>query len=350
MTRRGWAGTAEGGRRFRECRVVNLAWAMGFVGALAALAWAGSLSAGGRLALVVFFPYASAAVFAGGVILKVWAWARSAVPFRIPTTCGQQRSLSWIRSSRLENPHDGIGVVLRMALEVLLFRSLFRNAGGEISSGGRIVYREAKALWLAALAFHWSLLVIILRHIRFFLYPVPGFVPALERVDGIFELGMPAFLLSDAVVLAALAWLLLRRVLDPRLRYLSLFSDYLALSLLVGTAGTGILLRYLAPVDLAAVKLWALGLAAFTPGAAPAGGLFFIHIALVCALLAYFPFSKLMHAGGVFLSPTRNLANNSRMKRHVNPWNPAVRIHGYEEWESEFRDKIKAAGLPLERP
>ena len=56
-----------------------------------------------------------------------------------------------------------------------------------------------------------------------------------------------------------------------------------------------------------------------------------------------------MHMGGVFLSPTRNLANNSRMRRHVNPWNYPVKVHTYEEWEEEFRDKMKAAGLPLER-
>jgi hypothetical protein len=56
-----------------------------------------------------------------------------------------------------------------------------------------------------------------------------------------------------------------------------------------------------------------------------------------------------MHMGGVFLSPTRNLANTNRMKRHINPWNSPVKVHTYEEWEDEFRDKIKAAGLPLER-
>ena len=70
---------------------------------------------------------------------------------------------------------------------------------------------------------------------------------------------------------------------------------------------------------------------------------------LLSILIAYFPFSKLMHMGGVFLSPTRNLANNNRMKRHVNPWNAPVKVHTYEEWEEEFKDKIKAAGLPLER-
>ena len=64
----------------------------------------------------------------------------------------------------------------------------------------------------------------------------------------------------------------------------------------------------------------------------------------------YFPFCKLVHMGGVFLSPTRNLANNNRMKRHMNPWNYPVKVHTYDEWETEFHDKIAAAGLPLERP
>ena len=79
------------------------------------------------------------------------------------------------------------------------------------------------------------------------------------------------------------------------------------------------------------------------------GPLFFMHLLLLSALIAYFPFSKLMHMGGVFLSPTRNLANTNRIKRHINPWNYPVKVHTYEEWEEEFRDKIKASGLPLEK-
>ena len=78
------------------------------------------------------------------------------------------------------------------------------------------------------------------------------------------------------------------------------------------------------------------------------GSVFAVHLALVSVLAAYFPFSKLMHMGGVFLSPTRNLANNNRAKRHVNPWNYPVKTHTYAEWEEEFRDKLKGADLPLE--
>ena len=79
------------------------------------------------------------------------------------------------------------------------------------------------------------------------------------------------------------------------------------------------------------------------------GAIFFVHVALVSTLFAYFPFSKLMHAGGVFLSPGRNLANTNRAKMHVNPWEYPVEIHPYEVYENEFREKMKNAGIPVER-
>ena len=87
-------------------------------------------------------------------------------------------------------------------------------------------------------------------------------------------------------------------------------------------------------------------------GLAGSAGLpFFIHLFLVCVLFAYFPFRKLMHMAGVFMSPTRSLANDNRAKRHINPWNPPVEDvhpHTYAEWEDDFRDKLKAVGYRLE--
>jgi nitrate reductase gamma subunit len=79
------------------------------------------------------------------------------------------------------------------------------------------------------------------------------------------------------------------------------------------------------------------------------GSIFFIHLFFVCILFAYFPYSKLMHFAGIFLSPTRNLANNSRKVRHINPWNPTVKVHTYEEYEDDFREKMIEAGLPVEK-
>ncbi|MBI5062574.1 MAG: menaquinol oxidoreductase, partial [Desulfatitalea sp.] len=79
------------------------------------------------------------------------------------------------------------------------------------------------------------------------------------------------------------------------------------------------------------------------------GPLFYIHLLFVSTLLVYFPFSKLMHMGGVFLSPTRNLTANTREVRHVNPWNYPVKVHTYEAYENEFREKMIEAGLPVDK-
>jgi nitrate reductase gamma subunit len=237
-----------------------------------------------------------------------------------------------------------------MALEVGLFRSLFRNTKVELRDGPRLVFGEDKWLWLAALAFHWSFLVIFLRHLRFFMEPVPAFVNLLSNADGFFQVGAPELLITDIIILGGLGYLLLRRLRNPQVRYVSLFADYFALFLLLGLVISGILMRYFTRIDTAAVKQLALGLVTFSPVIPKeVGPLFFIHLFLLSVLAAYFPFSKLMHMGGIFLSPTRNLTNNNRMKRHINPWNYPVKVHTYEEWEEEFRGKIKAAGLPLER-
>jgi nitrate reductase gamma subunit len=327
---------------------MNFFYALALVLTLILLALVGGESAGLRFLFAAIVPYTAIAIFLAGVIYRVMKWARSAVPFRIPTTCGQQESLPWIRHSTLENPGSRLGVAARMALEILLFRSLFRNVKAELRPGPRLVYGEEKFLWLGALAFHWSFLIILLRHLRLFLEPVPWFVLKLESMDGFFQVGAPVFYMTDGIIFAALVYLLLRR-LRSRLMYISLFSDYLALCLLLGLVSTGILMRYFAKVDLLPIKELAVGLVTFSQRVPEGvGSLFFAHLFLLSALLAYFPFSKLIHMAGVFLSPTRNLANNSRRKRHVNPWDYPVKVHSYAEWEGEFRDKIKAAGLPLE--
>ncbi|MFA4915339.1 MAG: sulfate reduction electron transfer complex DsrMKJOP subunit DsrM [Syntrophales bacterium] len=298
----------------------------------------------------VVIPYAALIVFIVGVISRVVRWARSPVPFRITTVCGQQKSLPWIKSNNIESPSNTRGVLVRMALEVFLFRSLFRNTKVELRNDPRLLYGGAKWLWLAGLAFHWSFLVILIRHMRFFTEPVPRFVELSSRIDGMFEIGVPVFYLSGLIMLAAVTYLFLRRVFIPQLRYISLAADYFPLFLIIGVALSGFLMRHYFKVDILKVKELAIGLVSFHPVVPGGIGLpFYIHLFLVSVLLMYIPFSKLMHMGGVFLSPTRNLANNNRMKRHINPWNSPVKVHTYEEYEDEFRDKMKAVGIPVEK-
>ncbi|MDR9458789.1 MAG: sulfate reduction electron transfer complex DsrMKJOP subunit DsrM [Dehalococcoidia bacterium] len=308
----------------------------------------------------VIIPYIAVLIFIVGIIYRVWKWARSPVPFRIPTTCGQQKSLPWIKASNLENPSNTVGVIGRMALEVLLFRSLLRNTTTELKQGVRkLVYKDSLLLWLGALLFHWSLLIILLRHSKFFLEPVPSFLLLFERWDGILQVSVPSWFpsmfpilfISNIVILLALTYLLLRRVLTSQIRYISLPADYLVVLLILGVVTSGILMKFFFKVDVVGVKALALGVITFQPSV-PADGIglfFYIHLFLICALIAYFPFSKLMHMPGIFLSPTRNLANTNRISRHINPWDKPVKVHTYEEWEDEFRDVMKDAGLPLEK-
>ena len=237
---------------------------------------------------------------------------------------------------------------IRVAIEALTFRSLLRNSRSHVSAG-RLEFSEARLLWLASLALHWSLLVIVLRHLRFVLQPTPFFVPPLDALDGFLRIGAPPLLITDVLLVAALLYLLGRRLANPLLRYMSLLTDYFALLLLLGIALSGMAMRYAAPVDLVSVKQLALALAAFHPVVPLApSALLLVHLLLVSTLAIYLPFSKLAHFGGVFLSPTRNLANNSRRVRHINPWNRPVPTHTYAEWEAEYADKMKLAGLPVD--
>jgi nitrate reductase gamma subunit len=257
----------------------------------------------------IVMPYLAVLLFIGGLIYRILKWGSSPVPFRIPTTCGQQKSLPWIKQSKLENPSGMLGVLGRMALEVFFFRSLFRNLKTQLNDGPRLTYGEAKWLWLAGMAFHYSFLVILIRHLRFFMIPVPEAIQTIAALDS-----FPLFLI-------------------------------------LAIATSGVLMRYFTKTDIVSVKMLTMGLVSFSPAVPPTGigSVFYIHLFLLCVLFAYFPFSKLVHMAGVFMSPTRNLANNNRAKRHINPWNYPVHVHTYAEYEDEFRDKMKKAGLPVEK-
>ena len=311
----------------------------------------GVAAAGGELFFGVLIPYLALAVFLGGMIWRVLTWARVPVPFKIPTTCGQQKTLPWIKHQSIESPYTKGQVFIRMLLEVVLFRSLFRNTRMELRSGPKLAYGSSEWLWLAGLVFHYSFLVIFLRHFRLFVNPVPEWVNILGALDGFLQIGVPVLYLTDITLVVAATFLFIRRLWTPTLRYLSLVNDYFPLFLILGIALTGILLRYWTKVDVVHVKELIISVVSFNPTLPEAGAInamFFAHLFLVCVLIAYFPFSKLTHMLGVFLSPTRNLPNDNRARRHVNPWNPKVKLHTYDEWEDEFRSKMKSAGIEVE--
>lgn len=315
---------------------------------LVAYVGAGLLGLEGLFGIII--PYLAVALFVYGVVNRIVGWARSPVPFRITTTAGQQESLPWIKQDKFENPSGAFGVLVRMLLEIFLFRSLFRNTGAKLHSDGKLSFGLEKWLWLFSLAFHYAFLTVIIRHLRFFLEPVPVCIQLLEALDGFLQVGLPILMISGVVLLAAVTFLFLRRLFIGRVRYISLASDYFPLMLIFGIAFSGLLMRYFTKASVVQIKELAMGLVTFRP-VVPEGidAIFYIHLFLVSVLLAYFPFSKLMHMAGIFLSPTRNMTGNTRAVRHVNPWNYPVKVHTYQEYEDEFREKMKEAGLPVEK-
>ncbi len=297
-------------------------------------------------------PYAAAAIFLVGVVVKVLGWARSPVPFPIATTCGQQKSLPWIKQAKIENPSTRTGVIIRMALEIFAFRSLFRNTKTQLVDG-KLSYPSNKWLWAMGLAFHYSMLLVLIRHLRFFTEPIPKFVLLVTQADEFMLAGpfaVPAVFATTVVFLGAVTFLFLRRLLSPQIRYFTLANDYFPLFLLLGIGLSGAWLRHISKIDVPAVKAMVMGLIHLSPHQVDGvGPLFYGHLFLVSTLLAYFPFSKLMHMAGVFMSPTRNLRANTREYRHVNPWNKPLPVHTYAEYEDEFRERMRDAGLPLEK-
>jgi nitrate reductase gamma subunit len=313
--------------------------------------------AGLQVIFGIVLPYLAVALFIFGFVRRVMSWSRSAVPFRITTTCGQQTSMPWIKQAKIDNPSSTFGVIVRMFLEIVCFRSLFRNTRMKLSGGTKMTHQLELFLWIGALAFHYAFFTVVVRHLRFFTEPVPFFVTLTEQVDGFMRMevlydvvhaGLPGVYMSGLVLLAAAFYLFLRRIFIPHVRYISLVNDFFPLFLIMGIALTGIFMRYVTKVDIVAIKELTMGLVTFRP-TIPEGisSLFFAHMFLVSILLAYFPFSKLMHLGGIFLSPTRNMTANTRQVRHVNPWNHPVKVHTYEEYEDDFREKMIEAGLPV---
>jgi len=224
--------------------------------------------------------YAAAAIFAAGVAAKVLRYARTPAPLKIPTTPA---------------PQTRTGVVWRMLREVTVFESL---------------YRANKWIWLFGWVFHVALALVLLRHLRYFTEPLPALVQ-LAQEPGVF---------AGLAMVAALAGLWARRFLVERIRYISTVSDHLMLALLILIGISGLMMKFVRHTDIVAVKAFMLGLVRFDWQPLPADGPLLVHLTLVAVLMVVFPVSKLLHAPGVFFSPTRNQVDNPRERRHLAPW------------------------------
>jgi nitrate reductase gamma subunit len=229
--------------------------------------------------------YAATLIFVVGLASRIRLYARTPAPLKIPT---------------MPAPVTQTGVVMRMAREVVLFESLFKSN---------------KWTWLFGWIFHLSLLLAFFRHLRYAMSPDNILWP-LVSLEIVQSFGRYAGL----AMLVGLLGLFGRRIFVERVRYISGPSDYLMLFLLFAIAGSGLMMSFVVHTDIVALKAFVLGLMYFEWHPLPADPILLVHLGLIMLLMIIFPVSKLLHAPGVFFSPTRNQVDNSRDQRHVNPW------------------------------
>ncbi len=231
-------------------------------------------------ALYVGLFYAATIILVVGIAARIKKYAQIPSPLKIPT---------------MPAPRTQTGVALRMFREVVFFESLFR---------------ANKWTWIFGYLFHFGLLLVLLRHLRYFTEPVWFWVNWVQPFGKYAAFAMVAGLLG----------LWARRFLVDRVRYISTPSDHLMLALLVGIGMSGLGMSYVAHTDIVSVKAFFLGLMRFSPQPLPGDPLLLVHLGLVATLMIIFPISKLLHAPGVFFSPTRNQTDSSRERRHIAPW------------------------------
>ncbi len=221
--------------------------------------------------VLVIFVYLASAVFVLGLALRLTSYLRT--PQRLPVAVTPA-------------PRGWGGVTWRLLKEVTVFASLFQSN---------------KWVWFFGWVFHASLLLVMVRHLRYFMEPVPTWVVWLQ------PLGRYA---GISMVLALLA-LWARRLLVDRVRFVSTVSDHLLLVLLLFIGISGLVMSFLIHTDVVAVKRFTLGLLSLESKALP-GGPMTMHFILVGVLLLVFPVSKLLHVPGVFVSPSRAMVDRPR--------------------------------------
>lgn len=227
---------------------------------------------------VMFYVAAAALVF--GLGFKIYDYSRTPAPLKIPTTPA---------------PTTTAGVVYRMAKEVTVFESLFKSN---------------KWIWVFGWLFHFGMLLVLVRHLRYFVNPIPEWLFFIQ----------PFGKYASFMMVIGLAGLLARRFLVDRVRYISTPSDFLWLFVLLGIGSTGMLTTFVAHTDIIALKGFFMGLMTANIQPVPEDPIILVHLVLVALLMTLFPLSKLLHAPGVFFSPTRNQVDNPRETRHLAAW------------------------------
>jgi nitrate reductase gamma subunit len=243
--------------------------------------------------LYVILFYVAIIVLVAGITNKILQYKRVPAPLKIAVTPA---------------PLTKKGVAYRFFTEVVFFNSLFR---------------ATKWTWIFGWLFHVSLLLAFFRHLRYVISPDTFIWPLVDNMV-VQSFGHYA----GFTMLIGLLGLLGRRIFVDRVRYISAPSDYLMLLLIIGIAGSGLMIVYVAHTDIVQLKAFIMGLFLLDWQNLPGDPILLAHLTMVLLLAIIFPISKLMHAPGLFMAPTRYQIDNPREVRHISDWGRELEADG----------------------
>jgi nitrate reductase gamma subunit len=140
------------------------------------------------------------------------------------------------------------------------------------------LFRVNKPLWIGEWVFHCALLLVLLRHLRYFLYPVPDWVISIQQ----------AGLYSGYVLPISLIYILIIKFGIEKKRYFSSYNFFLLMVLFLSSI-TGILMQTVIRADIVEIKHFVLSALIFKSVLAPKSTLFVIHFIISLIFLAYLP-------------------------------------------------------------
>jgi nitrate reductase gamma subunit len=146
-------------------------------------------------------------------------------------------------------------------------------------------------------------LAIIIGHLR--LYQEPTWLWSLLKLDsaGVESFALYAGGVAGIVFTAAILGLLFRRF-NGIIKTISVPEDYIILALLLSIGVSGLYMRFFAGLSVPQLQQYITGLLAFRITLTPSvlNPFFVIHYLIVQSFLIYFPFSKLAHIAGSFIT------------------------------------------------
>lgn len=174
----------------------------------------------------------------------------------------------WYRAANTFKPYPptakvSLDVFALIAADLFLFRRLFLSN---------------KLLWIGSWMFHLAFAFVLIKHLRFFLDPVPSIIIVMQPIGTV----------AGYVLPVSLVYLFSLKMIRERQRYLSRLNIFV-ISLIFLISTSGLALKFVARPDLVQIKAFMIGVLKFSSEPVPESSLFLFHFIMVLFLVPYLP-------------------------------------------------------------